>query len=75
MDLVELTTMRLAWSPSAALMAWVSLTSPSGVEVPCALRKSTWSAFTPALRKAFTMARRGPSMLGAVMWPASALMP
>ena len=29
----------------------------------------------PALRRACTMARRGPSRFGAVMWPASALMP
>ena len=32
-------------------MALVSFRSPSGVEVPCALRYCTWSALTPALRK------------------------
>ena len=33
------------------------------------------SAALKALRKAATIARRGPSMLGAVIWPASALIP
>ena len=56
-------------------MALVSLTSPSGVEVPCALRYCTSSALTPALRSAAFIARFGPSTLGAVMWKASAPMP
>ena len=36
MDLVELTTSFFACSPKTALVALVSLASPSGVEVPCA---------------------------------------
>ena len=62
-----------AWSPSARFMASVSARSPSGVEVPCALRYSTWSTFTPASFSADSMQRDGPSpfSLGAVMWKAS----
>ena len=45
-DLVELTTSFLACSPNASLIALVSLTSPSGVDVPCALRYWTWSALS-----------------------------
>ena len=37
-DLVELMTSFFAWSPNASLIAFVSLRSPSGVEVPCAFR-------------------------------------
>src|SRR5207253_9330779 len=72
MDFVELTTSFFdASGPKAALMALVSLTSPSGVDVPCALRYWTWSGLTPALRSALTIERRGPSTSGAVMWYAS----
>ena len=37
-DLVELTIIFQAWSPKARFIANVSARSPSGVEVPCALR-------------------------------------
>ena len=74
-DLVELTTSFLAWSPKASLIALVSLTSPSGVDVPCALRYCTWSALRPAERSAACIERFGPSTFGAVMWKASAPMP
>ena len=53
----------------------VSLASPSGVDVPCAFTYWMSSAFRPALRSEASIARRGPSMLGAVMWFASALIP
>ncbi len=56
-------------------MALVSLTSPSGVEVPWALRYWTSSPLSPAERSAAAIERFGPSTFGAVMWNASAPMP
>ncbi len=74
-DLVEFTASLYACSPNAALSAAVSFASPSGVEVPCAFTYWISVGFMPAFRSAASMARRGPSMSGAVMWFASPLMP
>jgi hypothetical protein len=37
-DLVELTARRSAWSPNTSRMAFASLGSLSGVDVPCAFQ-------------------------------------
>ena len=74
-DLVELTTSFFACSPKASLIALVSLTSPSGVDVPCAFTYWISSALRAAERSAACIERFGPSTFGAVMWKASAPMP
>ncbi len=71
MDFVELTTSFPACSPKTSLMAFTSLTSPTFVDVPCALRYWMSSGAMPAWRSAMRMQRAGPSVDGVVMWKAS----
>ena len=77
MDFVDETASFFAWSPKTLLIAVVSILSPWGVDVPCALMYWTSSGFAPASRSVFVMTREGPSPSseGALMWYASPDMP
>ena len=76
-DLVELTFTVFAASPKTALIAFVSLRSLAGVDVPCALMYS----MSPGASLASFIARRiarcapSPSGAGAVRWYASPVAP
>jgi hypothetical protein len=71
----EMASLRATSSPNARLMARVSVTSLSGVEVPCATTWSISSGATPAWRIALVMAMAAPRPVGsgAEMWYASAV--
>ena len=76
MLLVELTIRPfLANSPKTFLIALHSATSPTGVEVPCALTYWTCSGARSASSRQSFIARCAPSPDGAVMWKASAVAP
>jgi hypothetical protein len=62
-DLVEFTASVRAWSPKAALIAAVSLASPSGVDVPCALTYWTSAGLSPPFS-----ARRASRAAGRPCW-------
>jgi hypothetical protein len=71
----EIASLRAWSSPNARLMARVSVTSLSGVEVPWATTWSISSGATSAWRMAFVMAIAAPRPVGsgAEMWYASAV--
>ena len=58
------------WSPIAIWIAIASATSPTGVEVACALTCATSSGASSASRSAMEIARAAPvpDGSGAVMW-------
>ena len=64
-DFVALTTSerrsRAARDPKTVQMASASRLSPSGVDVPCGLMRSTSSAGTPRRSRAICMARAEPT--------------
>ena len=60
-DFVALIEMRGVWSPKTAQIASASRLSPSGVDVPCGLIRSTSSAGTPRRSSAIFIARAEPA--------------
>ncbi len=76
-DFVAVTDMLSVWSPKARLIALYSATSPTGVEVACALMWMMSVGDRSARSTAYSIARDAPEPLGsgAVMWWASADMP
>ena len=59
MDFVDETASFFAWSPKTLLIAVVSILSPWGVDVPCALTYWTSSGFAPASRSVLRHDARG----------------
>ena len=59
-DFVALIAMSGVWSPKTVQIASASRLSPSGVDVPCGLIRSTSSAGTPRRSRAIFIARAEP---------------
>ena len=66
-DITDTTALKNVLRPNNSFSALVSLISPSGVEVPCALINPISSGLSCAFFKAFAIERLGPSVEGAVI--------